>query len=140
MTDRAGKKPLKHKACDVVTAKMPQGPWLDASGPSGRTPPVAKTLEPQVLRPFHRSEVQSVAEAAEMAGRSERTIRDWCARFDLGRRIGRQWAVSRVALAMFLDGDRGALASYLNGDRTSSAVTTYFERCRVPLPKHARAD
>jgi hypothetical protein len=91
--------------------------------------------EPQVLRPYHRSEALSIAEAACLAGRSVRTLRDWCARLDIGRRIGGQWAVRRVALAMFLDGDRDALASYLRGDRTSQTVLVYFERCRVPVPK-----
>jgi hypothetical protein len=46
--------------------------------------------EPQVLRPFNRREVLSVAEAARIAGRSVRTIREWCARLDIGRRIGGQ--------------------------------------------------
>ena len=91
--------------------------------------------EPQVLRPFHRSEAHSIAEAARVAGRSVRTIRDWCARLDIGRRVGGQWAVSRVALAMFLDGDREALASYLRGDRISRSVLEYFERYRVQAPK-----
>ena len=91
--------------------------------------------EPQVLRPFHRSEALSIAEAASIAGRSVRTVREWCARLDIGRRIGGQWAVSRVALAMFLDGDRDALAAYLHGDRTSRTVITYFERCGVQAPK-----
>jgi hypothetical protein len=46
--------------------------------------------EPQVLRPFHRGEALSIAEAASIAGRSVRTLRDWCARLDIGRRIGGQ--------------------------------------------------
>ena len=91
--------------------------------------------EPQVLRPFHRSEALSIAEAARLAGRSVRTVREWCARVDIGRRVSGQWAVSRVALAMFLDGERDALAAYLHGDRTSRTVMTYFERCGVHAPK-----
>jgi hypothetical protein len=87
--------------------------------------------EPQVLRPFNREEVCSVAEAARISGRTQRTIRIWCARLDLGRRIGGQWAVSRVALAMFLDGDVEALEAYLGGDRISPRVTDYFARCDV---------
>jgi len=83
--------------------------------------------EPQVPRPFHRSETLSIAEAADLAGKSVRTVRDWCACLDIGRRVGGQWAVSRVALAMFLDGDRNALASYLRA--TSQTVLAYFERC-----------
>ena len=68
-----------------------------------------------------------------MAGRSVRTLREWCARLDIGRRIGGRWAVSKVALAMLLDGDKTALAAYLAGDRQSDVVTAYFERCGVPL-------
>jgi hypothetical protein len=89
--------------------------------------------EPQVLRPFNRTEVLSVAEAALVAGRSERTIRDWCARLDIGRHVGGQWAVSRVGLAMFLDGDRDALAAYLRGDRSSPTIIEYFARYNVSL-------
>jgi len=95
--------------------------------------------EPRVLRPYHRSEAIPVAEAARIAGKSVRTIRDWCMRLDIGRRIGAQWAVSKVALAMWLDGDREALAAYLAGDRVLPLVTEYFEHCGVPLPRNARA-
>ncbi len=90
--------------------------------------------EPQILRPFHRSEVLSVAEAASVAGKSVRTIRSWCLLRDVGRRIGGRWAVSKVALAMLLDGNKEALAAYLTGDRTSSMIKSYFDRCDVPLP------
>jgi len=93
--------------------------------------------EPQVLRPFNRSEVLSIAEAAAIAGRKVRTLRDWCLRHDIGRRIEGQWAVSKVALAMFLDGDRTALAVYLDGDRTSPIVVEYFERWKVPIPRRS---
>ena len=95
--------------------------------------------EPQVLRPFHRGEVLSIAEAALLAGKSVRTIRDWCLLHDLGRRIGGQWAVSKVTLAMWLDGNKAALAAYLAGDRGSPTVTAYFERCDVQLPWQTRA-
>jgi hypothetical protein len=91
--------------------------------------------EPQILIPFHRSEVLPIPEAAAIAGRSVRTMREWCQRHDIGRRIGGQWAVSKVALAMQLDGDRAALKAYLAGDRRSPAVAAYFERCDVPLPR-----
>lgn len=94
-----------------------------------------EAIEPQILRPFHRNEAMPIAEAARIANRSIRTIRNWCQRYDIGRRIGGQWVVGRVALAMWLDGDRRALAAYLRGDRTSSLVTGYFDRCDVPLPR-----
>jgi len=94
--------------------------------------------EPQVLRPFNRSEVLSIAGAAEIAGRPVRTLRQWCLLHDIGRRIGGQWSVSKIALAMWLDGDNGALAAYLAGDRSSPTVAEYFSRCGVPLPKQPR--
>ena len=90
-------------------------------------------LEPQVLIPFHRSEMLTIAEAAEIAGRSIRTMREWCLRYDIGRRIGGQWNVSKVALAMWLDGNKNSLKAYLGGDRSSPEVTEYFERLGVPL-------
>ena len=93
------------------------------------------TYEPQVLRPFHRSEAITIAEAARIAGRSVRTLRDWCLRHDVGRRIGGQWAVSKVALAMWLDGERSALRAYLAGDRCSESVIRYYEALQIPLPR-----
>ena len=95
---------------------------------------MVEPLEPQVLRPFRRDEVMDVSEAAIWAGKSKRTIRDWCLLHDLGRRIGGQWAVSKVALSMWLDGAHEELKAYLSGDRQSPRVRDYFYRCEVPLP------
>jgi hypothetical protein len=95
----------------------------------------AAGYEPKVLRPFNRAEVLSIDEAARIAGKSPRTLREWCLLKDIGRRIGGRWAVSRIALAMLLDDDQDALKAYIAGDRSSPAVTTYFERCGVPLPR-----
>jgi hypothetical protein len=52
---------------------------------------------------------------------------------DIGRKVGGRWMVSKVALAMWLDGDRATLARYLAGDRSSAVITAYFERCGVAL-------
>ena len=79
------------------------------------------------LIPFDRREGMTTAEAALQANRTERTIRIWCRDHDIGRRIaGGPWLVSRVALAMFLNGDASALRAYLAGDRQSSSVLAYF--------------
>jgi hypothetical protein len=94
--------------------------------------------ESQVLRPYHRAEAITTEQAAQIAGRSIRTLREWCLCFDIGRRIGGQWAVSLVALMMHLDGNRDELAAYLRGDRCSRLVTEYFERCGVPLLRQVR--
>jgi hypothetical protein len=83
-----------------------------------------------VLRPYDRREALSLRRAAEIAGRSESTVRTWCAVHDIGRRVANgPWQVSAPALRMLLDGDGSALAEYLGGDRSSPKVRAYFERC-----------
>jgi hypothetical protein len=50
-------------------------------------------------------------------------------RHGLGRRIGGgTWSVSKVALAMHLDGDLKALRAYHAGNRNAPRVVSYFER------------
>jgi hypothetical protein len=87
------------------------------------------TDERKILSPFDKRECISLKEAANIAGRSQSTLRGWCAVYGLGRRIGGgTWSVSKVALAMFLDGDRKALQAYHSGDRTGEMVKSYFEQ------------
>lgn len=82
-----------------------------------------------ILVPFDRREGFSLKEAADLAGKSETTIRTWCQRDGIGRRVaGGAWVVSRVAFRMLLDGDDAALRAYLNGDRTTELVARYFRR------------
>jgi hypothetical protein len=83
---------------------------------------------PQVLIPFDRREAISLRQAAEIGGKSVETIRRWASIYDIGRRIGGQWAVSHPALLMMLDGDRRALRAYLAGERNGAEVVTYFVR------------
>src|SRR5258707_511638 len=90
----------------------------------------------RVLVPFDVREGIDLCGAAKRAGKSQTTIRNWCNERGLGRRVGGGvWVVSKVALAMHLDGDALALKAYLAGDRSSQAVTAYYERCEVPLPR-----
>lgn len=79
------------------------------------------------LVPYDSQEAISLKEAAAIADRSVGTIRNWC-ESGIGRKVGGQWRVSRVALAMFLDGDQRALAMYLDGERADGIVARYFER------------
>lgn len=82
-----------------------------------------------ILRPFDRNEAMSVCEAAKFAGRSARTIQNWARDHHIGRRVADgPWLISKVALAMFLDGRRDLLKRYLAGDRTSDEVLDYFRR------------
>jgi hypothetical protein len=82
-----------------------------------------------ILQPFDKRECISLKEPADVAGKSESTLRGWCEKHGLGRRIGGgPWSVSKVALAMFLDGDKKALQAYHAGDRTGAIVKADFER------------
>jgi hypothetical protein len=93
-------------------------------------------LRPAVLSPYSAAEAITIPEMAIIARRSKRTAREWCARYDLGRRIASgQWMASRVALQMKLDGNEHALELYLRGDRTSEAVRSYYSRLDIPLPR-----
>jgi hypothetical protein len=81
------------------------------------------------LIPYDKREGIPLNVAAERAGKSPGTIRNWCIEHGIGRRVGGgQWIVSKVALAMYLDGDDFALAAYKDGDRCSDSVVTYFRR------------
>jgi hypothetical protein len=83
----------------------------------------------KILSHFDKRECISLKEAADIGGKSESTMRGWCQKHGLGRRIGGgPWMVSKVALAMFLDGDMKALQAYHGGERTDPCVIAYFER------------
>jgi hypothetical protein len=93
----------------------------------------------KILSPFDKRECINLKEAADIAGRSESTLRGWCDVQGLGRRIGGgPWMVSKVALAMFLDGDFKALRAYHAGDRTDAGVIAYFEREGLGCLIHVR--
>ena len=86
-------------------------------------------MSPHVLVPYDKREGMSLRAAAEHAGRSEATVRTWCYQHNIGRRVaGGPWCVSRVALAMLLDGNAAALAAYHAGDRHRPLVAAYYER------------
>jgi hypothetical protein len=86
----------------------------------------------KILSPFDKRECISLKQAAAIAGRSESTLRGWCEKRGLGRRIGGgTWSVSKVALAMFLDGDHKALRAYHAGCRSDPGVVGYFERAEL---------
>jgi len=86
-----------------------------------------------ILQPFDPVEAVRITEAAVRAGKSERTIRNWCLDHKIGRRIAGQWAVSAVALDMLLAGDAESLQDYLAGDRVSDRVVSYYRARSIPL-------
>ena len=79
-----------------------------------------------VLVPFAKEECLSIRQASSEAGVSGQSIRNWCDQYGLGRKIGAQLKVSKVALRMFLNGDKNALAMYHRGDRSSGVVKHYY--------------
>ena len=84
-----------------------------------------------ILSPFDKRECLTLRQAAEaaVAGKSESTLRVWCEGYGLGRRVGGgTCCVSKVALAMHLDGNRKALRAYHAGNRSDPNVVYYFER------------
>ena len=111
-------------------------PSVDRASSDG-TNATPGNAQPAILLPYNATEALTVREAAALTKRSVRTIREWAARFDLGRRIGGSWQISIVAMQMHLEGNREALALYHRGDRSSPIVTAYFERCEVPLPRRS---
>ena len=90
-----------------------------------------RLAEPQsrlVLIPYDPREGISLNEATALTGKKVGTIRNWCVQHHLGRRVGGgTWVVSKVALAMFLDGDLKALRAYHACVWTDPGVATYFE-------------
>jgi hypothetical protein len=86
----------------------------------------------QILTPFNPREAISTKEAAERAGKSVGTIRNWCEWHGIGRQIAREWHVSRVALEMLLEGDDAALVLYHAGERNSETVARYFSQLGGP--------
>ena len=86
-------------------------------------------MTPLILVPYDKRESITLARAAEIAGRSPGTVKSWCLQRDIGRRVaGGPWCVSRVCLAMLLDGNAPALAAYHAGDRHGPMVAPYFQR------------
>src|SRR6266702_299495 len=85
-------------------------------------------LERRILVPFDPRESISIAIAMKLSGKAGNTIRLWAEQYGIGRKIGGDWHISRVALRMFLDGDMAALAAYHAGKRADPAVRPYFER------------
>ena len=92
-------------------------------------PAMATLTDSAVLVPHDTREILSVRAAAVLAGRTERTIRNWVEHYGIGRRIaGGRIDISIVALQMLLDGDDGALAAYTDHGRHHPLVTPYFVR------------
>src|SRR3978361_1678773 len=87
-----------------------------------------------ILKPYTREEAFRLKEASAYIDRCTKTVKRLCNRHGLGRVIGNQMEVSRVALQMYLEEDQETLDLYLAGDRTSATVTAYYARLGITLP------
>ncbi len=97
-------------------------------------PETRRSRKSHTLVPFHVAEGLTLKEATDVAGKSVRTLRNWCTEHGIGRRVaGGSWVVSKVALAMLLDGDLDALVCYRDhGVRASyEPVAKYYERLEL---------
>lgn len=83
---------------------------------------------PHVLKPFDAREAITTAIAAKRAGYHAKTIRNWCEKDGIGRKVGGVLRVSKVALQMKLEGDDASLQLYQAGDRENPRVVAYFAR------------
>ena len=95
-------------------------------------PPLEMKSRNQVLIPFDSREAITLNQAAQIATVSARSVQRWCSQLSIGRKIGSEWRVSRVALQMYLNDDGRALQAYLRGDRSSPMVAIYFAQFALP--------
>ena len=103
-------------------------PTLDLPGLDERMASEGASLH--TLIPFAVEECLTIGQAATIAGKSERTLRNWCVEHGIGRRVaGGAWAVSRVALQMVLEDDLDGLSAYHDGARAQyEPVARYYRR------------
>jgi len=89
------------------------------------------TIAPILSR---RDELVSVPEAADHAGRSDKTVKAWCRQHGIGHRSGPggSYRVHVVGLEMVLHGDLEALELLRQGDRTCERVARYYDHLGVP--------
>lgn len=84
----------------------------------------------KILVPWDPREVMKVHVAAATAVTCKSTIRNWCDQHGIGRKIGARYSISRVALAMHMEGNAEALEAYRSGDRTGPLVAPYFAKLK----------
>ena len=87
--------------------------------------PKLRLAEPrirQVLIPFDKGECINLKQAADIAGKSESTMRSWAEEHSLGRCVGGgTWSISCTALAISLMATRGLLGRIMQATAAASS-------------------
>ncbi|WP_245509783.1 hypothetical protein [Rhizobium leguminosarum] len=83
---------------------------------------------------MRRSDIIALKTAVDRSGKSDRTIRNWCRFFGIGRQSspGAPLEISAPALEMVLHGDLEALEMLRAGDRSGHQVRRYFDHLGLP--------
>ncbi len=82
---------------------------------------------------MRRSDIIPLRAAIAQSGKSDRTLRDWCKRYGIGRQMnpGSPLEISGPALEMVLHGDFEALELLRNGARLDPRVVRYFDHLGI---------
>ncbi len=78
---------------------------------------------------MHRTDIINLKEAVARTGKSDRTLREWCHVYGIGRQSmrGAPLEISAPALEMVMHGDLEALELMRNGDRRHERVKRFFD-------------
>ncbi|WP_455873139.1 hypothetical protein [Rhizobium yanglingense] len=81
-------------------------------------------------------EIINLKTAVHRTGRDEKTLRNWCKEFGIGRQAkpGAPMDISAPALEMVIHGDVAALELLREGKRTHPRVKRCFDHLGVPAP------
>lgn len=82
---------------------------------------------------MRRSDIITLKEAVHRTGKSDRTLRNWCKQFGIGRQTSPSAPIdiSAPALEMVLHGDFEALEMLRLGDRYTARVSRYFKHLGI---------
>lgn len=83
---------------------------------------------------MRKDDIILMKRAEDHAGKTDKTIRNWCRQYGIGRQScpGAPIEISAPALEMVLEGDMIALELLREGNRTHPRVKRYFDHLGIP--------
>lgn len=82
--------------------------------------------ERKILDPYDPAECMTPLQAAVRAGVAVNSIRYWCEKHGIGRKVVGKLKISGPALEMLLADDFAALTIYHAGERNTETIQRYF--------------